>query len=948
MTQTGGRLWERDSECLRIVSALTAAAEGHGAMVLVQGPAGIGKTRLLVEASMRAQDANVCAVTAQASELERDRAFGVVRQLFDPLIVGAAESVRDDLWDGPASRARSVFHSVSDRTDAARTGDFALLHGLYWLAANASQHRPLLMTVDNLQWCDTPSLRFLAYLLPRLDDLPLVIACAWRTGVSISERLLAQLMADPVVHLLEPAPLSEKACKYLLGQFLTEPVDKAFVTACHAATGGNPLLLHALARTIADEHLEPTAANANRIGSVGPRAVGRLTAARLADLPDTIRTLAQVVAVLGECADLATVAALAGQDTTLVLEGVATLERLEILRIEDADTNPRVSFVHPLVRAAVYDTLDPTGRGRWHQRAAQVLVESSAEPERIAAHLLHSPPRNDPDTVALLRLAAATATDRGASASAYTYLRRALAEPPQPDQYQQILTDAGLTALPVDPASATENLQQAYDRTVDPICRAGLAVPLGAVYLFAAPERGLALQAEAIAQLPGDQEDLRRRLQASMLTLASWVVPGRLDLLGDWLDGLQLLPAHDSVGGRLLDSAIAGRNMSLGDPTAVSRARRALADDTLTRSALDSVWLHGWNTLLAADDPLAVKDLEAVAEYARAHGSLTALSQIYEFLIYGWLTRGQLEEAETAAQECQRLADLAGNETAKFMGLSIFADILTEQGRTDRAEQVLNDIGITVTAHPNTMTWLALPVLARLLRLRGDLTGALTATQHAQAVCALYDIRNPAASEWRSEAALTHRALGNDVEARTIATENLGLARTWGAPRTLGRALRVLGVVTESDKGIRHLQEAVTTLQGSPARLEHAKALLDLGAALRDTGRSQAARASLREALDLALQCGATPLAESANAELVAAGGRLRRTALTGPKSLTPSERRVAELAASGATNRHIAQQLYVTPKTVEVHLSAIYRKLGITARTHLAPVLEPSQGTSR
>ncbi|MFF3404430.1 LuxR C-terminal-related transcriptional regulator [Streptomyces sp. NPDC002659] len=190
---------------------------------------------------------------------------------------------------------------------------------------------------------------------------------------------------------------------------------------------------------------------------------------------------------------------------------------------------------------------------------------------------------------------------------------------------------------------------------------------------------------------------------------------------------------------------------------------------------------------------------------------------------------------------------------------------------------------------------------------------------------------------WRTWAVLALHRLNRTQEARAIAEEDLRLAHQWGAPRALGRAQRVAGLLRDdTTQQLSLLHQAITTLQHSTARLEQANALADYGAALRLTGHRIDARPPLRQALDLAARCSATPLADFALTELTAAGGRPRQTALTGPDALTPSERRIAELAATGATNRQIAQDLYVTPKTVEVHLSAAYRKLGITTRTQL------------
>ena len=180
-------------------------------------------------------------------------------------------------------------------------------------------------------------------------------------------------------------------------------------------------------------------------------------------------------------------------------------------------------------------------------------------------------------------------------------------------------------------------------------------------------------------------------------------------------------------------------------------------------------------------------------------------------------------------------------------------------------------------------------------------------------------------------------------EARRLAEEELELARDWGAPRALGAALTAVGLARGGAAGLVSLEEAVEVLADSPAKLEHAKARAELGAAFRRANRRADAREHLRHAVELATICGATPLVTRAETELLATGARPRRVALSGVASLTPSERRVAEMAADGPTNREIAQALFVTPKTVEVHLSSAYRKLGISSRSQLAAVLAES-----
>jgi DNA-binding CsgD family transcriptional regulator len=206
-------------------------------------------------------------------------------------------------------------------------------------------------------------------------------------------------------------------------------------------------------------------------------------------------------------------------------------------------------------------------------------------------------------------------------------------------------------------------------------------------------------------------------------------------------------------------------------------------------------------------------------------------------------------------------------------------------------------------------------------------------------------ILSPSAAPWRSDAALAQLALGAQAEARTLAAEEVTLARAFTGPRTLGVALRAAGLTDGGRRGIELLRQAVRVLEGSGARLEHARATADLGAALRRAGRRADSRAVLRVALDLAHRCAAIALTERTRTELVAAGGRPRRLVLSGLDSLTPSERRVAQLAADGLSNREIAQNLFITTRTVEGHLTHAYQKLAITSREQLPAALEPPGG---
>jgi DNA-binding CsgD family transcriptional regulator len=198
---------------------------------------------------------------------------------------------------------------------------------------------------------------------------------------------------------------------------------------------------------------------------------------------------------------------------------------------------------------------------------------------------------------------------------------------------------------------------------------------------------------------------------------------------------------------------------------------------------------------------------------------------------------------------------------------------------------------------------------------------------------------------WRSAAALSLAELGRHRDARDLADDEVRRAQSFGAPRAIGVALRAQALVGPAQERHRRLEAAHEVLASSPARLEHARVLLDLGATVRAAGQRTAARKPLLEALSLAARCDATGLERRARAELAAIGVRPRSADQTGVASLTPSERRVVELAAAGGTNREIAQTLFVTEKTVETHLGRAFRKLDVSSRRKLPDVLTRATG---
>jgi ATP/maltotriose-dependent transcriptional regulator MalT len=367
----------------------------------------------------------------------------------------------------------------------------------------------------------------------------------------------------------------------------------------------------------------------------------------------------------------------------------------------------------------------------------------------------------------------------------------------------------------------------------------------------------------------------------------------------------------------------------------VALARAALRDGTLV--GVDAGYLT-----VAAILPLALADLDEATEMwdavrAEAHRSGFVFTLLAAQLWGGYTQylRGELAEAESELEAALASVALWGVPTQQPWATAVLAELFVDRGAVVEARALLDR---TIDARPGSDPAILLDrAQMRVLLAEGRADEALAYADTFQGHAGWR--RHPRYVPWRSLKAQALDRLGRRDAAVDLAAEELAIARAWGSPGTVGRSLRVLGTIERED-GLDHLREACALLEHAPARLEGAKALAALGEALRRTRRPTDAREPLRHALELAEICGATALVERTRTELYAAGVRPRRTSLHGVGSLTASERRVADLAANGLSNIDIAQTLYVTPKTVEVHLSSTYRKLGIGSRRKLPEAL--------
>ncbi len=275
-------LLERRHELGRIEATLAeACCAGHGRFVVIEGPAGIGKTTLLAAARTVAADAGMRVLRSRGAELERDFAFGVVRQLFEPPLADASELERADLLQAGAGKAASLLglpgaSAVHDEPSAGVDPSFAILHGLYWLCANLATAGPVCLVVDDAHWADAPSLRYLAFLLTRLQELDVALVLATRPREAGTDgELLATLTTDASAEVIRLPPLSRAAVSQLLEAELDEIPDPVFVEACLRVTRGTPFLMRALVEALREGGIASTADAAGQVERIGAQSVGR-------------------------------------------------------------------------------------------------------------------------------------------------------------------------------------------------------------------------------------------------------------------------------------------------------------------------------------------------------------------------------------------------------------------------------------------------------------------------------------------------------------------------------------------------------------------------------------------------------------------------------------------------------------------------------------------------
>ncbi|MFL6053290.1 MAG: AAA family ATPase [Actinoallomurus sp.] len=908
-TRDTRRLYGRESETEALAASLDAVAGGRARLLCLEGAAGMGKSALLAWVRVDARRRGWTVLTGRATILEAANDFGVLRQVLAGLPPLPDDRAATAL--GPVPEDASPF-DVFERVSA----------HLLDLTAGA----PVLIAVDDLQWCDALSLRWLAYLAHRSANLPLALVLADGSPGEASEH---RFLVDELIAVCERWTL-RRLTQAPLRRWIADvlgPPDDAFVEGCCQATGGNGALLAELLPALAARSVPPVEESLALVESMGVAAVSRRALLWIRRACPKALAVAQAVAVLGDDGDLVLVAELARLDLDAAARAADQLIELGIL----SDTSP-LRYVYSLTRAVVQAGMPAGLRTSQRLRAARLVRDHYAEPERAAAHLMGVDMCGQPYALDTLRAAAECALDSGRPESALRYLRRALSEP-MPDHVRaELMAHVGAVEVDAGVAGAGSTLRQALTMAVEPSLRIRVGVDLA--YMDATAGRplkpALEIVDEACAQLPPGELAAEAEFGVFMAYVVSTDV-------GEFFD--RRLPRFRKlVAGDARLSALAGLVDAWSDTQrgrdraeCVRRALSALeAVDRQKTWELRLRW-PAMRTLMDAEEYDLAETGGRFAHRQGVAGDAALSAYLRGRFAHG---RGDLESARTELETALNYPAVVG--PTRVMLLLHLVHVLTDLGDLDAADRLVQDLGAAPGGRAGAAATFTF-ARASLCMARDQHREALKGFLETGRTLGELGIDNPVVFAWRSRAARCHALLGDTAAATSLAADEVELARRWGAPRALSTALATAGVVAlDLDAAL----EAVAVLEGTEAKLHRAAALVDLGMVQWETGAVDQAYGPLQNGHALARLNNARPIRLRAARYIKRAGGRPDLSLIGGVNPLTAQERAVAARAAAGSTNRQNADDMVLTQRTVEQYLTSSYRKLGITGRPQLAAAL--------
>ncbi|GAA4011700.1 hypothetical protein GCM10022247_37720 [Allokutzneria multivorans] len=909
----------RAAELAELSSLAASAVSGEVGIALVRGTAGMGKTTLLEEFS------RALAVS------------GRVRLL----------RIACQEHSGCFSAARALLGLDSSGAEGEELS-YRVFQELYRHMADRAAASPLVLMIDDAHLCDEASMHWLEFLLRRATDLPLLLVLAQRVDTQgPGAPGLTWLAAHSRCRVLELGPFAHSEITEFAERALLDTPDACFVDGCAEITGGNPLVLGRLLDELSREGVLPDATGAVRAEQLGERVLAASVLAQLASRPEHVRAVAEAVAILGDTADdvpTRLTAALAGVQPGVVVSALEELSRIGVTVPGEA------GYAHAVIRDAVLARLEEARLRQLRTRAGRLLSDAGRPAEEVAEQLLGLSGEVERWMVDIFRAAAVRAEARGAYDVAVRYLTEVLQslgeKGNEAERARARVALAGPLAK-IDPDAALDQLRRALAATAPLRERAGIAVRFGQTAVLARGALdGVKVLGAVADELAADQggeaaEELLALVESTLLVCGS-TEQDSITLVRERARRIGMPEGRTAAERQTLAMTALLAASEAREPAghAVSLARRALRGAGVTTEARTC---YSAAIALSFADEVAesLSTMDALVAACRDKGErwTLALSTATRALMLH--TAGDVTAALADATAATLVAGEQSEHLVSCLPSTALAAGLIERGELDRAEALLDTVQSDrfegfIWEWPHY-----LQTRARLSRARGDLPGALRHLENCGAVLAEAGITNPVLTRWWVDAACIQADQKQPSKARELVEQAREVAERWGTPRARGLALLSCGVLEKGKRSLELLEEAVAVLPDDIARLDVAVAEYRLGAQLLREDDSRAARSHLRRALDMATRCGATALGAAAGKLHADAGGRLHRHIASPVDTLTGSERRVAMLAMAGGSNKEIGDALRITVRTVEVHLTNAYRKLGVTGRAELASVLD-------
>ena len=903
----------RTRELERLESFVGEESDGPRGLVLVGEP-GMGKTTLWQHAVAAARTGPALVLAARPAEAEAHLSYAALGDLLQP--VGLEGLDLPEQLRRPLEIA--LLRAAPDGQEA---GQRAVAAGVAAVLSTLAAERPVLVAIDDVHWADPSSVRVLSFALRRLEQAPVALLLTRRTDRAAGgvERALP---ADRLA-LVPLGPLSLAALHVLARDRLGRTLSRLTLVRVEEASGGNPMLALEIGRALADSRPaagRPIPFAADLLG---------LARARLARLgPKAHRALLAVAALSRPTGELV--------ERAVPGSGPALARALRAGILEE-DGRERLRFSHPVLAAAALSSATAAERRSLHRALAEVVGDA----EQRARHLALAAAGADAEVAALLAEAAAAAAARSASEAAVELLELALqltpVADPAADERELALAEALFRA---GETARALTLLRALGARLDPSPLRARVNLLHAVILHEAGGEGIAeLCALALADA-GDDPALRIRIHAT------WALADVDDLgaAGEHaraaLELLRAVPEPDAAleGLTLLSYVATEFHLGRGIPEAEAQRALELERRTLPTGRIADRFAPALGVFLKYSDRLdeARELLLAALEAAEREHDESSLPFALSHLPQLELWAGNWRLAERYAREHLELSERAGQESQRVQALHNVADVLAYLGRVDDARAVADE-GLRL-ARQNASPWeeaILLAVLGFLDWSLGDARGAVAHLERAAELRAGMQLLDPGYGRTYAELVEALVALGRVDEAAAIVAERERRAEQLERPAALAVALRCRAVIAaargDAEQGLAYARVALERHAEVELPFEAARTLLVKGRIERRLKQKAAARDSLTRALEAFSGLGAAIWAESAAAELGRIG--LRRAA---PGGLSSMERRVAELAADGLTNREVAGALFLSVKTVEAHLGRAYRKLGIHSRAQL------------